>query len=58
LAYAEKHVTELFEQARHGDEVLIVRSNGRAHQLLLIAKAPVEDSESEELKSPRSGDGR
>jgi antitoxin (DNA-binding transcriptional repressor) of toxin-antitoxin stability system len=52
LSYAEEHLAELFEEARQGDEVLIVRSDGRACQLLPIAVVPVESSEPEELELP------
>ncbi len=52
LPYAEEHLAELFEEARQGDEVLIVRSDGRACQLLPIAAVPTVTSELEELQLP------
>ncbi|HEY3453812.1 MAG TPA: hypothetical protein VGK64_04360 [Bryobacteraceae bacterium] len=51
LSYAEEHLAELFEEARQGDEVLIVRSDGRVCQLLPIAAVPTVTSE-EELALP------
>jgi hypothetical protein len=57
LPYAEEHLAELFEEARQGDEVLIVRSDGRSCQLLPIAAVPVEASEPEELELPDLASG-
>ena len=51
LVYAELHLSELFEEARTGEDVIIVRSDGRSCQLLPIAdvKETVEPEEEREL---------
>jgi len=52
LPYAEEHLGELFEEARQGEEVLIVRSDGRSCQLVPIASIPADAPESEEQALP------
>jgi hypothetical protein len=37
LPYAEEHLTELFQEARTGEAVFIVRPDGRSCQLLPVA---------------------
>ena len=52
LPYAQEHLGELFEEARQGEEVLIVRSDGRSCQLVPIAAIPAHASESESQALP------
>ncbi len=37
LPYAEEHLAELFEEARNGEYVIIMRFDGRSCQLLPLA---------------------
>ena len=42
LPYAEEHLSELFEEARSGEDVIIVRFDGRRCQLLPVADVKEE----------------
>ncbi|MDQ2775167.1 MAG: hypothetical protein M3Y57_09665 [Acidobacteriota bacterium] len=42
LPYAEEHLAELFEEARNGEDVIIVRFDGRSCQLLPLADVKSE----------------
>ena len=48
LSYAEEHLATLFQEARNGEDVIIVRADGLSCQLLPIASVkeeePVEDA--------------
>jgi antitoxin (DNA-binding transcriptional repressor) of toxin-antitoxin stability system len=47
LPYAQEHLAELFQEARTGEDVIIVRADGRRCQLLPLGdvkeKAPAEE---------------
>jgi hypothetical protein len=50
LPYAPKHLDELFEEARTGEDVIIVRFDGRSCQLLPVADVKEEAPLAEEFK--------
>ena len=50
LPYAQKHLDELFEEARTGEDVIIVRSDGRSCQLLPLADVKEEAPLAEKFK--------
>jgi antitoxin (DNA-binding transcriptional repressor) of toxin-antitoxin stability system len=50
LPYAQEHLTELFEEARDGEDVIIVRSDGRSCQLLPLADVKDEAPDASEWK--------
>ena len=43
LPYAEEHLRELFQEARDGEDVIIVRSDGLSCQLVPIANVKQRD---------------
>ncbi len=57
LGYAQEHLDELFQEARTGEDVIIVRFDGRSCQLLPIAdvKERVPVSEELEIADPALG---
>ena len=50
LPYAQEHLQELFEEARNGEDVTIVRSDGRSCQLLPLADVKDEAPDAGEWK--------
>jgi antitoxin (DNA-binding transcriptional repressor) of toxin-antitoxin stability system len=48
LPYLREHLRELFEEARHGEDVTIVRSDGRSCQLLPLANVKDQASDASE----------
>jgi hypothetical protein len=50
LPYAQEHLTELFEEARNGEDVIIVRFDGRSCQLLPLADVKDEAPDAGEWK--------
>ena len=42
LQYAEEHLAELFHEARLGEEVIIVRNDGRSCALTPLAESPAD----------------
>jgi antitoxin (DNA-binding transcriptional repressor) of toxin-antitoxin stability system len=50
LPYAQEHLQELFEEARNGEDVIIVRSDGRSCQLLPLADVKDEAPDAGEWK--------
>jgi antitoxin (DNA-binding transcriptional repressor) of toxin-antitoxin stability system len=52
LPYAQEHLDELFQEARTGEEVIIVRADGRSCQLVPLAEAKDEAAMAEESESP------
>ncbi len=44
LRYAEEHLPELFQEARDGEDVIIVRFDGLSCQLLPIASVKGEET--------------
>lgn len=52
LPYAEEHLTELFQEARTGEDVIIVRRDGRSCQLLPLANVKEEPLVSSKFKIP------
>ena len=55
LPYAQEHLDELFQEARAGEEVIIVRVDGRSCQLLPLAEVKDEAAMAEESESPDLG---
>jgi antitoxin (DNA-binding transcriptional repressor) of toxin-antitoxin stability system len=43
LEYAEEHLAELFHEARLGEEVIIVRDDGRSCALTPLAESPADE---------------
>jgi hypothetical protein len=52
LPYGKEHLEELFEEARTGEDVIIVRFDGRSCQLLPLADVKSEAPLAEEFKIP------
>jgi hypothetical protein len=52
LPYAQEHLDDLFQEARTGEDVIIVRFDGRSCQLLPLADVKDEAPLGEELKIP------
>jgi hypothetical protein len=50
LPYAQEHLQELFEEARNGEDVIIVRSDGRSCQLLPLGDVKDEAPDAGEWK--------
>jgi hypothetical protein len=50
LPYAQEHLTELFEEACNGEDVIIVRSDARSCQLLPLADVKDEAPDASEWK--------
>jgi antitoxin (DNA-binding transcriptional repressor) of toxin-antitoxin stability system len=50
LPYAQEHLPELFQEARTGEDVIIVRSDGRRCQLLPFADVKEEAPAAEKSK--------
>jgi len=55
LPYAEEHLAELFEEARTGEDVIIVRIDGRSCQLLPLADVKGEAPLSHTFEIPDAG---
>jgi antitoxin (DNA-binding transcriptional repressor) of toxin-antitoxin stability system len=55
LPYAQEHLDELFHDARTGEEVIIVRIDGRSCQLVPLAEVKDEAAMAEESESPDLG---
>jgi hypothetical protein len=52
LPYAQEHLEELFQEARTGEDVIIVRFDGRSCQLLPLADVKNEAPLAGEFKIP------
>jgi len=52
LPYAQEHLAELFHEARLGEEVIIVRSDGKSCELTPIADVEQEEPLAESLPIP------
>jgi antitoxin (DNA-binding transcriptional repressor) of toxin-antitoxin stability system len=57
LPYAQEHLAELFQEARTGEDVIIVRSDGRRCQLLPVADVKEEAPAAEKSTSFDLGAG-
>lgn len=57
LPYAQEHLAELFQEARTGEDVIIVRRDGRSCQLLPLADVKQEAPQSSALEIPDIGFG-
>jgi antitoxin (DNA-binding transcriptional repressor) of toxin-antitoxin stability system len=44
LHYAQEHLFELFDEARSGEEVIIVRADGRSCELTPLAEVKQDES--------------
>ena len=44
LHYAQEHLAELFDEARSGEEVIIVRADGRSCELTPLAEVRQEET--------------
>jgi antitoxin (DNA-binding transcriptional repressor) of toxin-antitoxin stability system len=44
LHYAQEHLAELFNEARSGEEVIIVRADGRCCELTPLAEAKQDET--------------
>ena len=49
LPYAEEHLPELFQEARNGEDVIIVRADGLACQLVSIANVKEREPATESI---------
>jgi hypothetical protein len=52
LAYAEEHLGELFHEARLGEQVIIVRADGKACELTPIAEVEQDEPLVEHVPIP------
>lgn len=52
LAYAEEHLGELFHEARLGEQVIIVRADGKACELTPIADVEQDEPLAEHVPIP------
>ena len=52
LPYAEEHLAELFQEARAGEDVIIVRCDGRSCQLLPVGDVKDRLAASKKFKIP------
>ncbi len=52
LDYAQEHLAELFQDARTGEDVIIVRLDGRSCQLLPLADVKEEAPSSTKFEIP------
>ena len=52
LPYAQKHLDELFEEARTGEDVIIVRFDGRSCKLMPLAHVKDEEPSLLEFQIP------
>jgi hypothetical protein len=52
LAYAEEHLGELFHEARLGEQVIIVRADGKACELTPIAEVEQDEPLAEHVPIP------
>lgn len=52
LPYAQDHLVELFHEARLGEEVIIVRSDGKSCELTPIADVLQEEPLTESIPIP------
>jgi antitoxin (DNA-binding transcriptional repressor) of toxin-antitoxin stability system len=57
MAYAEAHLAELFHEARLGEQVIIVRSDGKACELTPIADVEQDEPLAEHLPIPADPQG-
>ena len=52
LEYAQEHLADLFHQARLGEEVIIVREDGRSCELTPLAEVRSEQLSSNVIEIP------
>ncbi len=52
LEYAQEHLIELFHAARLGQEIVIMREDGKSCELTPLAEIPIRDTSSVETALP------
>ena len=52
LEYAQEHLLELFHAARLGQEIVIVREDGKSCELTPLAEIPVRETSFSEAEMP------
>jgi hypothetical protein len=52
LEYAQEHLVELFHAARLGQEVVIVREDGKSCELTPLAEIPIRETSSTVVELP------
>ncbi len=52
LPYAQEHLAELFHEARLGEEVIIVRADGKSCELLPLAEVAQDELLAESVPLP------
>jgi antitoxin (DNA-binding transcriptional repressor) of toxin-antitoxin stability system len=52
LPYAQEHLAELFNEARSGEEVIIVRADGRSCELTPLAEVREEETTVAAFRTP------
>jgi antitoxin (DNA-binding transcriptional repressor) of toxin-antitoxin stability system len=60
LEYAQEHLVELFHAARLGQEIVIMREDGKSCELTPLAEIPLREisvTEAETLEEPEAADG-
>ncbi len=57
LNYAQKHLAELFNEARSGEEVIIVRADGRSCELTPLAEVKQEEPAIAAFEIPETASG-
>lgn len=60
LEYAQEHLVELFHAARLGQEVVIMREDGKSCELTPLAEIPLREvsvTEAETLEEPEAAAG-
>ena len=57
LPYAKEHLFELFNDARAGDQVIIVRADGRSCELTPLAEVEQEETIATEAAIPDEAPG-
>jgi antitoxin (DNA-binding transcriptional repressor) of toxin-antitoxin stability system len=57
LHYAQEHLAELFNEARSGEEVIIVRADGRSCELTPLAEVREEETAVAAFRMPDQAPG-
>lgn len=52
LEYAQEHLTELFHAARLGQEVVIMREDGKSCELTPLAEIPIRETSFTQADTP------
>jgi antitoxin (DNA-binding transcriptional repressor) of toxin-antitoxin stability system len=57
LEYAKEHLEELFHDARLGEEVIIVREDGKSCELTPLAEVPAQELSTTQIEIPQIVEG-